>query len=102
MTPNTDDLVDRIFQIVDDLIAGYRRRVIGPLTTVARGIAFAAIVVSLLLTAVVALLIGVVRFLDVYLFAGHTYWTYLSLGLLFCLIGLIIWRLGRPRKRKSS
>jgi hypothetical protein len=44
----------------------------------------------------VALLIGLIRFLDVYCFAGHEYITYASVGFISVVAGMIIWRKRRP------
>jgi hypothetical protein len=50
--------------------------------------------VSLVLISVV--IIGAVRLLNVYLFAGHEWLSYLIIGGLSLVVGLVIWRRRRP------
>jgi ABC-type nickel/cobalt efflux system permease component RcnA len=44
----------------------------------------------------VALVIGLFRLFDVYLFASHQWLSYASIGALFVVAGLVIWRRRRP------
>jgi hypothetical protein len=44
----------------------------------------------------VALVIGLVRFFDVYVFASHQWLTYVCIGAVFVAAGLFIWRSRRP------
>jgi len=51
----------------------------------------------------VALLIGLVRFLNIYCFAGREWLSFLSLGTVLIVSGLIVWRSRKPvPQRKSS
>jgi hypothetical protein len=43
-----------------------------------------------------AFVIGLVRLLNVYLFAGHEWLSYLVIGSISLVVGLIIWRRRRP------
>jgi len=43
-----------------------------------------------------ALLIGLIRFIDIYCFAGREYLSYVSVGAISLVAGLIIWRKRRP------
>ena len=52
--------------------------------------------VSAVLVLLAALVIGLFRLFDVYIFASHQWLSYASIGALFVLAGLIIWRRRRP------
>lgn len=90
------DLVDKALSSFDHVLDQVHDRVLRPILIAGRTIAFAFILILMSLVLVAALLIGLVRLLDVYLFAGHEWLTYCVVGLLSLIVGLFIWRRRRP------
>jgi ABC-type nickel/cobalt efflux system permease component RcnA len=71
-------------------------RVLRPLLIAGRTVAFGFILILMSIVFVSALVIGLVRLFNVYLFAGHEWLTYAIVGLVSLIAGLIIWRRRRP------
>lgn len=90
------DLVDRALSSFDHVLDLVHDKVLRPLLIAGRTIAFGFIVMLMAFVLVSALLIGIVRLLNVYLFAGHEWITYAIIGVVSLVIGLIIWRRRRP------
>jgi hypothetical protein len=61
-----------------------------------RAVAYGLVILLAAFFLVGALLIGLLRFVDVYCFAGREYLSYVSVGALSLLAGLIVWRKRRP------
>jgi hypothetical protein len=61
-----------------------------------RTIAFGFVLILMALVVVTALVIGLIRLFNVYLFAGREWLTYGVVGILSLVTGLIIWRRRRP------
>jgi len=83
--------------LVVDVVQTIRDRTTAPLQTIARGIVYGTAIVFLAVTAVVLLIIGLVRFVDNYL-PGEVWATYLLLGSVSFVAGLIVWATRRPRE----
>ncbi len=83
--------------LVVDVVQTVRDRTTAPLQTIARGIVYGTAIVFLAVTAVVLLIIGLVRFVDNYL-PGEVWATYLLLGSVSFVAGLIVWATRRPRE----
>jgi hypothetical protein len=90
------DVVDAVFAYFDRFMDAVHDRVLRPIMLAGRFIAYGVILVLLALVIVSALVIGVVRFATVYLFAHHVWITYLVIGAISLSIGLFIWRKRRP------
>jgi len=71
-------------------------RVLRPIFIAGRAVAFGSILLLMAIVLAVALVIGVVRFFDVYVFASHQWLTYVCIGAVFVAAGLFIWRYRRP------
>ena len=71
-------------------------RVLRPLLIAGRTIAFGFVLILMALVVVTALVIGLIRLFNVYLFAGREWLTYGVVGILSLVTGLIIWRKRRP------
>jgi len=56
----------------------------------------------LTLVVLVAGTIGLIRFSDIFVFQGYVWLSYLVVGALFLLTGLIIWRFRRPVAARKS
>lgn len=90
------DIVDKALHSFDHVLDVVHDRVLRPLLLAGRTIAFGLIIVLAVLVLVSALVIGLFRLLDVYVFASHQWLSYAVIGALFFIAGLIIWRRRRP------
>lgn len=68
---------------------------------VARALAYGFIIVLVALVFVVVLVIGFIRLLDIYAFAGREWLSYVVVGAASTIAGLIIWRRRRPLKLRK-
>jgi ABC-type nickel/cobalt efflux system permease component RcnA len=94
--PTDGDLVDKALFQFDHVLDIVHDRVLRPILLAGRAIAFAMIILLVSVVLVGALLIGLVRFVDIYFFAGREYLSYVSVGAISLVAGLIIWRKRRP------
>ncbi|MBW4029885.1 MAG: hypothetical protein HIU57_04305 [Acidobacteria bacterium] len=90
------DVVDIAFSYLDRAMDALHDRVLRPVMLAGRFVAYGFILVLLAVVVLGALVIGVVRFATVYLFAQHIWITYLVVGAISLAIGLVIWRKRRP------
>ena len=91
--PREPDIVDRVLHSFDHII---HDKVLRPLLLAGRAIAFGFIIVLAVVVLLTVLVIGVVRLLNVYCFAGREWLSYLVIGGLCLIGGLVIWRRRRP------
>ena len=96
-----DDLVDKTLTGLDHLLDVVHDKVLRPIMLAGRALAFSAILVLMSIVLVAMLVIGLVRFLDVYAFASHQWITYLLIGAISLVIGLVIWRRRHPVKLRK-
>lgn len=94
--PREPDYVDRALHSFDHVLDVVHDRVLRPILLAGRAIAFGFIILLAALVLVCVLIIGLVRFFDIYFFASRQWLTYAVLGLLFVVVGLVIWRRRRP------
>jgi phosphatidylglycerophosphate synthase len=94
--PHDGDFVDKVLRQFDHVLDIVHDKVLRPILLAGRVIAYGFIILLAALVLVAALLIGIIRFVNVYLFAGHEYITYLSVGALSIFAGMFIWRRRRP------
>jgi len=94
--PREPDIVDKSLGLLDSYLDRFHDTVLRPIFLVGRTVAFGFLIVSFSLVAFIALLIGSVRLLNIYAFAGREYLTYLSLGSVLIAGGLVIWRRRKP------
>jgi hypothetical protein len=90
------DVVDRLFGQLDHALDVVHDRVLRPIFIAGRAVAFGFILFLMAIVLAVALVIGLVRFFDVYVFASHQWLTYVCIGAVFVAAGLFIWRSRRP------
>lgn len=95
------DLVDRALHSFDHVLDLVHDRVLRPILLAGRFVAFGFILLLASLALLVSLVVGVVRLLNVYLFAGHEWLSYLAVGVIFLVAGLLIWRRRRPIKLRK-
>ncbi len=90
------DLIDRLFELLDHGLDVVHDRVLRPILLIGRTVAYLFVLILVALVLVVATLIGGVRLLDIYVFAGRVWLTDAVIGALSLAAGLIIWRRRRP------
>ena len=94
--PSDGDFVDKALFQFDHVLDIVHDRVLRPILLAGRALAFGLIIFFAALFLIGALLIGIFRLLDVYCFAGREYLSYVSVGAISLVAGLIIWRKRRP------
>jgi protein-S-isoprenylcysteine O-methyltransferase Ste14 len=94
--PREPDLVDRILAAFDHVLDVVHDKVLRPIIMAARVLAYGLIIVLAALVFVVALVIGFIRLLNVYAFNGHDWLSYVAVGAVSLVAGLVIWRRRRP------
>jgi hypothetical protein len=94
--PSDGDIVDKALFQFDHVLDIVHDRVLRPILLAGRALAYGLIILLAAFFLIGALLIGLLRFVDVYCFAGREYLSYVSVGALSLLAGLIVWRKRRP------
>lgn len=94
--PREPDLVDRALHSFDHVLDLFHDKVLRPLLLAGRAIAFGFIIVLAVVVLLTVLVIGVVRLLNVYCFAGREWLSYLVIGGLCLIGGFVLWRRRRP------
>ena len=95
--PNRDsDLVDKALHKFDHVLDLVHDKVIRPILLMGRFVAYGFIVFFASVVLFGALVIGLVRLCNIYLFTGHEWLSYLIIGVLSLVTGMIIWRRRRP------
>lgn len=90
------DPVDVILGGLDAVLDTVHDKILRPLLLVTRFLAFGFVLFALSLVLVVAGVIGLIRFGNVFIFQGYVWLNYLVVGALATCIGLLIWRRRRP------
>ena len=94
--PTDGDFVDKALFQFDRVLDIVHDRVLRPIILAGRAVAYGMIILLVTFVLVGALFIGLVRFIDIYFFAGREYLSYVSVGAISLVAGLIIWRKRRP------
>ena len=95
------DPVDALLSWLDMVLDLVHDRVVRPLLLATRYLAFGFVLFTLATVAIVAGLLGLIRFGNVFIFQGLVWLNYLVVGALSTIIGLVIWRRRRsPTVRK--
>lgn len=90
------DLVDKALHKFDHVLDLVHDKVLRPILLAGRFVAYGFIVLLASVVLLGALVIGLVRLCNIYLFAGHDWLSYLVIGVLSLVTGMIIWRRRRP------
>ena len=94
--PSDGDFVDKALFQFAHVLDVVHDRVLRPILLAGRALAYGLIILFAALFLIGALLIGLIRFIDIYCFAGREYLSYVSVGAISLVAGLIIWRKRRP------
>jgi hypothetical protein len=94
--PTDGDIVDKALFQFDHVLDIVHDKVLRPILLAGRAVAFGLIILLVGFVLIGALLIGLIRLIDVYCFAGREYLSYVSVGAISLIAGLIVWRKRRP------
>ncbi len=97
-----DDWAHRTAATIEGAVGKIHNLTVRPITLLARGIVFGTIIITLLAILVTTLSIGIIRLLDVYLFAHREWISDLAVGGVFLLGGLALWSKRRPPVRSAQ
>lgn len=92
------DFIDRGLGLLDHALDVVHDRVLRPILVAGRVVAYGFILLLVAIFLLCVVVIGLLRVLNVYLFAGHEWLSYAIIGSLLLLAGLIIWRRRYPVK----
>ena len=98
----TPDVVDRALGSLDHLLDVIHDNVLRPILLGGRFVAYGFLLAAVTVTVIVAILIAMTRFLNVYLFPGREWATYWLLGTVLLTTGLVIWRYRRPVRLRDK
>jgi hypothetical protein len=90
-TPVDDGWADQAADTVVKVVDAVREKTTGPVLTVARAVVYGLIGVFAAIVALIVLVIALTRLIDVYL-PGEVWSSYLLLGSVFTVGGLLVWR----------
>ena len=94
--PQDHDLVDKALHYLDDALDTVHDKVLRPILLAGRFIAYGFILLLVSILVISAIVIGTIRFCNIYFFAGHDWISYLVVGSISLVGGLLIWRRRRP------
>jgi len=94
--PHEPDYVDRGLSWLDHVLDIVHDKVLRPILLTGRIIAFGFIILVAGLILLTAVMIFLTRIINVYVFSGREWLTYLTLGTVSLVAGLVIWRKRRP------
>lgn len=94
--PSEHDVVDKALHTFDHVLDVVHDRVLRPVLIAGKTVAFGFILLLMGLVLVTVLVIGALRVMNVYLFAGHEWLSYAIVGAISVTIGLVLWRRRRP------
>jgi hypothetical protein len=91
----TEELTNRVLNTVDTVVATVNDKAVRPAVVAARSVVFGIIIG---VVAITVLMLFCVMFIRITTIAGHRIWaSYLVLGLIFCIVGAILYsRRGLP------
>lgn len=95
------DVVDRALRSFDHVLDTVHDRVLRPVLVAGRTIAFGFILLLMAILVIISLVIGIIRLMNIYLFAGHEWLSYVVVGITSLIGGLIIWRRRGPVKLRK-
>lgn len=92
----------RVADTVEDVVSAVHDRAIRPLLLIARGLVFGILLAAMVLALAVSSSIALVRVLDVYAFSGRVWASYLVVGGVLSLLGIVAFTLSRPKRTEEG
>ncbi len=99
--PPVDEWPAKAAELVDQFVDRVRDQIVRPIILVVRGFVFGLLMVTVAMVVIVALSVGAIRFLDVYLFAHHVWLSYALLAVLLLGGGWWIFRQHHANAREG-
>lgn len=88
---STGELSRRAVDAIERVVGTVHDKAVRPLALASRAVVFGLIVAALGTVVMVLLSISILRILDVYAFENRIWLSYLTLGAVFSLAGLLLW-----------
>jgi len=98
-TKEGPDWTQQVTDLIVDSVDKVRSRTTGPILEVARGLVLALVAMVLVVPVVALLFIFLIRLLD-WAIPGDVWIVYAGLGIIFVLIGVLLWRLRTPHSAR--
>ena len=99
--PPVDEWPAKAAELVDQFVDRVRDQIVRPIILVVRGFVFGLLMVTVAMVVIVALSVGAIRILDVYLFAHHVWLSYALLAVLLLGGGWLIFRQHHANAREG-
>jgi hypothetical protein len=93
---SSEDWTDQVTGLIVDTVDKVRSRTTGPILEIAKGSVHAVVALILLAPVAVLFLVLVIRVLTYFVFR-EVWITYAVLGMLFSLVGVVLWARRQPR-----
>ncbi len=90
--PAVEDLPGKAADLIDEFVDRLHNKFVRKIILAARMVVFGLLMVSVAILAFTIAAIGVIRFLNVYLFHGHEWASYAIVGIILFGTGLFIFR----------
>jgi hypothetical protein len=94
-----DDWTVQAADRIEGIVTAIHDKTTVPLTTVARGVVYGILAAFAGGTALVLMAIALVRLVDVLTGQGNVWIAHGSIGMLFLVVGVLVWRKRRPPER---
>jgi histidinol dehydrogenase len=99
VTETNGDWAAQAADTIEGVVTSIRNKTTVPLTTVVRAVVFGLLAAFAGGTAMVLLAIGMVRGVDVITGSGNVWIAHLAIGMVFVLVGVLLWRKRSPKER---
>ncbi len=98
----TDTWPAKAADAVDQGVDLVREKVVRPIILAARSVVFGLLIITLAITVVVFVSVLLVRIFSVYLFHDQVWASYLGVGVIFVVLGYVLWRRRLPAKGEGG
>ena len=92
-----DDWPTKAVDLIDLTVDTIRDKVIRPIILVGRSIVFGLLIATLLIVVSIAIGVAILRLLDNYVFPNDVWASYLILGTIVTVVGLVVWTKRAPK-----
>lgn len=102
ITTGTDDWASRLAGLLERVTFEVERKTVRPARLVSRALVYGLLAAVALPLALALGSIGVLRLLNTYVFVGRDWASFLLLGAMLCLLGLVLWSLRTGRRKEKA